>query len=148
MFLSSDLCKLAHHSLRPAKYSSCQSAVSLASRSFFCTTAVMTMQTEFTHISFKLRVGQRPSMSTDLRATCFLCLLSYAITNSLFTHLSRSNTYYSYKTQLLLLQRPSYGKVGIPANTQSSWFPSRYPLTIIITMTLIHHKLWLQTLHN
>jgi hypothetical protein len=108
----------------------------------------MTMQTEFTHISFKLRVGQRPSMSTDLRATCILCLLSYAITNSLFTHLSRSNTYYSYKTQLLLLQRPSYGKVGIPANTQSSWFPSRYPLTIIITMTLIHHKLWLQTLRN
>jgi hypothetical protein len=92
MFLSSDLCKLAYHSLRPTKYYLCQSAVSLASRSFFCTTADMTMRTEFTHISFTLRAAQQPSMSTELRATHFLCISSYAITNSLFSHMSRTNT--------------------------------------------------------
>ena len=92
MFLSSDLCKLAQHSLRPTKYYSCQSAVSLASRSFFRISADKTMRTEFTHISFTLRAGQQPSMSKELCATRFLCLSSIGITNSLFSHSSRTYT--------------------------------------------------------
>lgn len=93
IFFSSDLCKLAHQSSRPTKYYSCQSAISLASRS--PSVVVPTGRCEQNSHIYQCKIHTArwttTTFVTELRATCFLCLPSHEITNTLFSHLNRTN---------------------------------------------------------